>query len=201
MLPRFGRSLARLRTHFRGKVRRDAKRVIRANMKQTRKSYNHKVSYKWIQWANLQPVLDCLMQAWIWQASYLARLYECILPWDRNCTWGQKISPWLNHSFIYILFCHFPISLDFPWMARGLFWRDHLGQARLAPHCLGWVGWQNSECGWFSPVFCFCFLFSKTTQKFSRDLERISRDLERIAEIWRDPIFHVFPSQKFMNPQ
>lgn len=58
---RFGKSLARLRTQFREKVRRDAKRVIRANMKQTSKGYNHKVSYKWIQWANLQPVFDCLM--------------------------------------------------------------------------------------------------------------------------------------------
>ena len=86
-------------------------------------------------------------------------------------------------------------------MARGLFWRNHLGQARLAPLCLGWVGWQNSECGWFSPVFFFGLFFLKTTQKFSRDLERNSRDLERIAEIWRDPIFHVFSSHKFMNPQ
>lgn len=61
VLLRFGRALARLRSQYQEEVKRDAKRVIKHNLKQTKSTLDFKASHKWIKWANLQPVLDCLL--------------------------------------------------------------------------------------------------------------------------------------------
>lgn len=57
----FGRALARLRSQYQEEVKRDAKRVIKHNLKQTKSTLDFKASHKWIKWANLQPVLDCML--------------------------------------------------------------------------------------------------------------------------------------------
>ena len=58
---RFGRSLSRLRSQHDRQFRRDAKRVIKQNSKKKTSSLDYRASYKWIQWADLKPVLDSLM--------------------------------------------------------------------------------------------------------------------------------------------
>ena len=74
---RFGRSLSRLRSQHDRQFRRDAKRVIKQNSKKKTSSLDYRASYKWIQWADLKPVLDSLMTHWSDQCTYNSWFGQC----------------------------------------------------------------------------------------------------------------------------
>ena len=63
VLLRFGRSMARLRSKYQSQIQKDAKRVVKNNLKNVRssKGLDYNASAKWIKWANLQPILDYLL--------------------------------------------------------------------------------------------------------------------------------------------
>ena len=60
LLLRFGRSLARLRTQYRDRIAKDARKTIKKNLKEhsTGAPGDFKTSMKWLRWANLGPVFE-----------------------------------------------------------------------------------------------------------------------------------------------
>ena len=71
LLLRFGRSLARLRTQYRNRIAKDARKTIKKNLKEhsTGAPGDFKTSVRWIRWADLGPVLESLTVCGAWVHS------------------------------------------------------------------------------------------------------------------------------------
>ena len=62
LLLRFGRSLSRLRSQHMERVKKDAKRCIKQNLKGlNHKGLNFRASTQWMAWADLKPIMEFLL--------------------------------------------------------------------------------------------------------------------------------------------
>lgn len=179
-LLRFGRALSRLRSQYSSDTKKRARKMLKLNSKQTHKGLDYKGSLKWIQWANLQPVLDCLMESWSCSPAVCFQIKEskaCLhaqshfnmgdLSWNKieplMCCGMHNLHDLCKSSLSF--WNSFSIFPDLPLFAMpGSSWSGPFYQVQYHHRCLretagiGTVLVSGGSLLWerFSIDFCWC---------------------------------------------